>query len=407
MLCETPETTPTDRPPARANPSESGAPTVAKPRRAATPRKENANAFSLGKNIEDFVGHSPASSRAVSRFRLQRYAATLTNHGGLRSCFWNIAHGAAAVAVRGVPNEAGGYDKPRLGHLTVCGSHLCPVCAPRVANTRREEVAGVIDWANATGLFPVLLTLTTAHTKADPLAALVSGQKAALRRWRQHRTFKAVRPDIVGTVSAFETTHGANGWHPHAHLLLLVRAPTMGRALRIVARLRAAWRAACMAEGLHTGRAGFKAQAAHRAAGYMAKWDAADELTAAPAKAAKRGGRAPAQLLRDAYQGDAEAAALWAEYAAAMKGRSVLRFSPGLKALAGLLDPTDEEAATPPEEEAARLIDLIASGVWEEAKGLGLDRNDLLRHAAADGRDGVREYLAALRVPDLIEKPPA
>lgn len=318
--------------------------------------------------------------------------------------------GASGVAVRGKPKEGGGFEKVQFGNLAVCGSHLCPVCGPRVAEVRRGEVAHILDWADGQRLHPVFLTLTTASQKGQPLAPMVRAQKEALRVWKQDRRYKDRRPSIVGVVSAFETTHGANGWHPHFHLLLLVKAKTMGRALRLVAGLRAVWVAAAKAQGLHAGRAGFRAQAGHRAAEYMAKWDLSDEVAAGAAKESKDKdkGKTPSQLLRRGYEGDKAASRLWGEYERAMRGKSVLRFSPGLRKLAGVPDMTDQKAAKKdgegegerPEEvprEVLPLIDLLPCDLWAEAKRYGLDRDDLKRAAKKDGRAGIRAYLADLR----------
>lgn len=376
--------------------------------RPAKPGEESAQAISLGISYKDFVGQIWAENEAegeprrpVSRYRLQRFAADLApRHGGLRACFWLLGFGATAVSLKGRPVGDGTFERPRLGNLTVCGSHMCPVCGPRLAETRQAETQQVIEWAVGQGLHPVFLTLTTAHKRGDRLAPLLYAQRGAMRRWKQHRDYKARKDAMAGVVSAFETTHGGRaGWHPHIHLLLLVRARSMGAALRLVAGLRAPWKAAAAAEGLTVGRAGFKAVGATdpaRVASYLTKWNAAAEMTRADLKEGKGKGRSPSQLLAAAYRGDAAAAALWAEYADAMKGKSVLRFSPGLKAAAGLLAVSDEEAATPSPDEAARLIDLIDGGIWNEARANGLDRNDLLT-AAKQGRDAVREYLAGLR----------
>ena len=382
---------------------------VAPKGRAARPREEGANATSLGKSTKDFVRQNGGRKerRAVSKYRLQRYAAGLArNHKGLAVCGWKPMPGASGVAVRGKPKEGGGFESVQLGNLAICGSHLCPCCGPRVAEVRRREVAHILEWAEGQGLHPVFLTLTTSNKKGQPLAPMVQAQKEALRVWKRDRRYVERRDSIEGVVSAFETTHGGNGWHPHFHLLLLVKAKTMGRALRLVAGLRAVWVAAAKAQGLHAGRAGFKAEAGHRAAEYMAKWDLADEVAKATAKEGKDNGKTPSQLLRRGYEGDTNAAHLWAEYERAMRGKSVLRFSPGLRAKAGVPDMSDQEAAGEdgeaerPEEaprDRAPLIDIIEGDLWEEAKANGLDRDDLKRAAKEDGRAGIRAYLAELR----------
>lgn len=349
----------------------------------------DASAAPLGSD-KDFVGRS---GDGPSQYQLQRYAATLTNHKGLSSCFWLMAFGALGVDVRGVPS-GDGFDKTRLGGLAVCGSHLCPVCGPRVANQRTDEIRAVLDHVGLSpDIWPVMVTLTVAHKNGDKLAGLSQGIKSALRRWKQHRRYKAARPQIVGTVAAFEATHGRNGWHPHHHVILLVRGPSLRSAMRVIASLRDAWTVSLEAEGLSCGRAGFKATRADKAMRYLAKWDAASEAGQSHKKEGKQGGRSPAQLLRDAYAGDRRAAALWSEWAAAMKGRSLLRFSPGLRAWAGLSSVSDEQAAEPKPEDAERLIERIDGGHWEAAKAGGLSR-DRLKAEGRKGRDAVRAYVA-------------
>jgi len=349
-----------------------------------------AHATRLGISLEDFVGRSP------SRFRLQRYAASLTDHGGLAACFWRRLLPSNPVEVRGRVRADGGADRPRLGGLVVCGSHLCPVCAPRLAKTRRQEVGQVIAWATGQGFYPVLLTLTTSHQAGDDLAELLDRQRQALRSWRQHRAYRDAAKSIAGTISAFETTYGKHGWHPHAHILFLVRARSMGRALRIVVSLRRAWRASAEAKGLRVGRAGFRAQAGEQASGYLAKWDTAAEVAGAWCKRGRQGAETPFGLLLRAYEGDSQAAVLWSEYAAVMKGRSVLRFSPGLRAAAGLADVSDVEASMPSVDDDESLVALIAPAVWEAAKSAGLDRTVLLDAARVGGGEGVRRYLDTL-----------
>lgn len=353
---------------------------------AARSGQAHAPAGALG-SAKDFVGRS-----GPSPYALQRFAATLTSHGGLSACFWLLAFGAAGVAVKGRPDGAG-FDKIRLGGLAVCGSHLCPVCGPRVANKRADEVRAVLDEAKAQMVWPIMTTLTAHHTRDDRLAPLLADMKTAQRMWRQHRAFKRLRPHLVGSISKSEETHGANGWHPHAHIILFVRAPSYVQALRKVAGLRKAWEASLEGVGRKCGRAGFQAQRAERAGRYVAKWDAASEMTQDAHKAGE--GRNPPALLRDAYAGDKRAAALWAEWAKAVKGRSVLRFSQGLRAWAGLDAVSDEEAATPEPGEAERLIDIIDGGKWQAAQAGGMSV-DGVRSAARDGKAALRAYLAPL-----------
>ena len=48
--------------------------------------------------------------------------------------------------------------------LKLCGSvWACPVCAPKIQEGRREEIAAAVAWGYAQGLQPVLVTLTFPH----------------------------------------------------------------------------------------------------------------------------------------------------------------------------------------------------------------------------------------------------
>ena len=79
---------------------------------AARSGQAHAPAGALG-SAKDFVSRS-----GPSPYALQRFAATLTSHGGLSACFWLLAFGASGVAVKGRPDGAG-FDKIRLGGLAV------------------------------------------------------------------------------------------------------------------------------------------------------------------------------------------------------------------------------------------------------------------------------------------------
>ena len=346
----------------------------------------------------------PSKPYKISRFKLQRFARENCNNGGLKICMWKIAFGSGAVSVKGQRSETieGTFDKTRLGNLSVCGSHICPVCGPRIAQRRRLEVEQTVEWGKGQGLIPVMLTLTTRHGPTDRLDILIQKQRKALRKWKQHRTYQSAKKQIPHIISAFEETHGTNGWHPHIHLLMFIKADTDAKALRLIASLRKAWTASAKSEGLESGRAGFKAtieseETAKKAAKYLTKeWGIAEEMTLSFAKKAKDKSRTPVQLLADAYNGDSQALALWQVWANAVKGKSVLRFSPGLKDLVGIGEKTDEEIAEVEEQKDEVIIDMIDGGIWEQAKASkGFDRDRLLAEAK-QGKSGVRKYFERL-----------
>jgi hypothetical protein len=108
-----------------------------------------------------------------------------------------------------------------LNGLSTCKSPLCPLCAPKWARTRSEEITSAIDHWGARRV--VFATLTMQHHKPMVLALqhrlltrafghLWSGRKgqAALEEW-------GGKPE---SIRAHDRTWSREyGWHPHLHVL--------------------------------------------------------------------------------------------------------------------------------------------------------------------------------------------
>jgi len=232
------------------------------------------------------------------------------------------------------------YDPARgsahYGGLMVCGSvWVCPVCAAKIGERRRAELAAAVEAWRARGGVVLIAAYTFAHGPRDALSGALGRFLAAQRALTAHKGYKRLLAahGALGSVKAVEVTWGeANGWHPHAHTLLFLDG----------------------AAGVDVDAFGAEL---HRL------WDAADELTKAHSKRDRSGARyTPFDLLRSvADVGDAEHARLFREYAAAFKGRRQLVWAPGLRAALGLADErTDEEIAGEQVEEAVTLAVLDA-----------------------------------------------
>ena len=137
------------------------------------------------------------------------------------------------------------------GNLLTCGSvWACPRCAAVIASRRSEELGNAIRAAHAAGATCYLLTLTMRHRRRDALSELWSGLSTAWRKtfgvtaWtgdtgyvRTDGTFRAPRFGdaerfgVAGLCRAVEVTHGDNGWHLHAHVLV-VTTGGLGMGLR-------------------------------------------------------------------------------------------------------------------------------------------------------------------------------
>ena len=227
--------------------------------------------------------------------------------------------------------------------LVTCKSvWACPVCSARISADRRAEMNALLAWSRSEGHSVVMLTLTARHNRFTDLVPFLAGMKDALKRFRQSKGWRALA--LVGSVAATEVTHGANGWHPHLHLLLVSPAGQAG-ALAAVENLRSEWLRSLGKFGLSGNGAAFQVQSASAAGEYIGKFGAAEELTLGHVKQGRgASSRSPWQLLADARDGDSQAGALWIEFALAFKGRCQLVWSRGLKEKAGVNDDPSADA---------------------------------------------------------------
>lgn len=355
-------------------------------------------------NIAKSVRHSEGRS---DRFRHQRHAAKLL--GGkarVGLCRWSVVSKSAGVDMVASSYGDGHVDRVHYEGLQTCGSvWACPCCGARISETRRDEMNQLLAWARAQGYRVMMLTLTARHGRDDDLAELLERMKDAKQRWARHRAYARIKPHMVGTVTATEVTGGgAHGWHPHFHVIAILEGDAD------LTPLRDAWLASLRGAGLDGAGAAFHAQGADAVGNYITKWGAAEELTLSKRKKGRgRTGRTPAQLLAASCdEGDREAGHLWAEYATVFHGRRQLVWSRGLKALAGIGEVEDEEAARDQQQDGQQETGRanIPHLVWrDEVAARRADRRaDLLDRAEEVGPDQAVAELVAGRMPgDLIE----
>lgn len=358
------------------------APRAGSPRPAARP-KAAAGAV-LGNNVKS-VDHAATHERNLSRYAAKWAAANiLKNHDAalskrLSHCGY-VARQFEVTLERKVDTGKAGFD----GLKTCASVWCCPCCSPRISARRKDELDVLLSGARASGLAVVMLTLTARHDRQMKLAPFLDALKDAKRRFRQRREWRGLKPVFVGSVTATEVTHGRNGWHPHFHEIAVLDCPPAA-ALAFIEGLRAAWLACLQGVGLSGNDAAFQVQSAQAAGAYVAKFGAAEELALQGAKRGRNGSRGVWQLLDDARDGDAQAAAIWLEYALAFRGRRQLVWSPGLKARFGVGETSDDEAASevdpaPPAAEVLRAW-AGAGDAWRSARR----RRVALVHAAEVG----------------------
>jgi hypothetical protein len=231
--------------------------------------------------------------------------------------------------------------------VETCGSiWTCPVCSAKIAAKRAEEVKALVQAHEKRGRAVYMATFTMRHSSRDKVAETRATVTKAWTRVQAGKAWKALKAKfhIMGTVRALEITYGANGWHPHLHVLFFTDRP-LGDFMerRLASRLYERWQGIIDRLGGTTERSAFdfrKASDATTAAEYVAKWGAGYEIAKGPLKEAA--GCSVWDLLKRSTNGDHLAGVLFMKYAKAFKGARHLTYSRGLRERYDLRDPAED-----------------------------------------------------------------
>lgn len=296
------------------------------------------------------------------------------------------------------------------GVETCASIWACPVCSAKIRNARALEISAAAgNWDLARNSV-YMVTLTTPHDQgvklaellpviADSFRAVISG-----RPWL--RLKKSLR--IVGNIRSVEITHGANGWHPHLHVLIFAEGdPGAEGLVQLVTHFREKWKRAIMAAGYREpdeqhGVVVDRCYNAAEAGAYIAKTQEGkspgNELARGDLKRGRDGNRTPFQIIEDFRQtGDVADLALWRAYEKATKGHQAISWSKHLRALLAAEEKTDEELAA--EEVGGEAIVRIPPDIWRWVTAVpGLPAH-LLDQAERGGADAVMAALGRFSVP--------
>ncbi len=258
----------------------------------------------------------PYALREVSRVLLSPYADAFR---GLLTCGYPIAW-LERVEVVLYADESG--HRVGFGGLRTCDSPwACPVCAPTLAERRGEALAKTLAYFHSLGFRIVHAVLTVRHTRNEPLVDVFGALADA---WRYMTKSRAFRPywEGLGYARAIEVTYGQNGWHPHAHMALVV--PPERDPYELQEALWDAWSGAVLEVGwAPSDRNAYFYDIVETAtdiaevARYVAKtannWGIGPEITGGPRKKSTEG-LTPLQLLGaawGAYLEDPDSMASW------------------------------------------------------------------------------------------------
>lgn len=346
----------------------------------------------------------------LRRFQMQDTAARLAGTRLDRSnrirqdrvadCLRKLSDVASGVECRYNPAAHSAHYRG----LQTCGSVWhCPVCAAKISEHRRDELARLVKAHIDAGGSVWMTTYTVSHKKCTDLAGLVANFLEARRKMRQGRRGIALRRDfqIVGTVSVLEVTWSPrNGWHPHIHELVFSADKDMNPEAYDRAA-RSAWKDAAGKMGLTMNAHGFKIDRTFGAvADYIAKfghepatartWGVENEMSKGHLKQARNeDGYTPFALLAGISDGIEKLTPLWREYCEVFKGRKQLNYSPGLKKLYMVEDTPDEELAGEVETNETLTLVELTPAQWDQV-------------VEARARSGLLELTRSGRVGEIL-----
>jgi hypothetical protein len=275
----------------------------------------------------------------------------------------------------------------------------CPVCAAKISERKGNEMRVALNQGLAMGLYVNLVTFTSSHNASDSIYDLVPKQSDALQRlWRgaPMKRFKE-RYGIIGNIRSFEIKYGKNGWHPHFHILVFSKIPLpTDNEDDDYQWLFNRWLSCSSKAGLsRPNHYGMDIRNGDKAGEYITKygsddeilstisgdkvtWDMADEMTKGHLKTAGKS-LTPWQILAQ-YDETKEPKykALFLEYARALKGKTLLKWSRGLRDFFELGHQKTDEEIIAEETSAADHLCHLSVEEWDyilknKARSLVLD----------------------------------
>lgn len=133
----------------------------------------------------------------------------------------DVQRGILPPRVRGGPYE----PHARFVGLSSCGSRYCWRCGPKILALRGELLAIASRLHQERGGALLFMTLTQPHDAHHDLVELLRVQAEVWRMLQQGRWALWFRETfgVVGYYNGADLTHGANGFHPHRHILWFMR----------------------------------------------------------------------------------------------------------------------------------------------------------------------------------------
>jgi hypothetical protein len=303
-------------------------------------------------------------------------------------------HRQVAAAVR-ISEAPGAF--PHYVGLQSCGDvWACPPCAARINLKRLDEVQRALAAHSARyGHGSIALaSLTVRHGFGDDCQPLRRGVARAWSKLLAGKGWETRRRQLgIEWIRKLEVTQGANGWHPHLHVVLLcTRELPADFGAWLSERWQRCVERALGADFVPDDEHGVDLQVCHgerELARYLVKLGL--ELLSPTSKRGRSANRTPLQILADfAHSGDLLDLRLYRRYATAMKGARQLTWSKGLKARYAINDLTNEEMLEAEDRNAKTIHHaLISAREWVVVRDIPGAKATLLEIAKDGGRECV------------------
>lgn len=132
---------------------------------------------------------------------------------GLCSCGSPVTHAPIAVYLDDKGHE---YHNHKA-----CKSWACPICAPKRAASRADEIEAALLSANAKGYTCLFLTFTVPHRKQHSSAFVIDRLNKCYNKFLQSRRMRSIKDEYgyIGAIKCLDYTLTDNGTHAHLHAI--------------------------------------------------------------------------------------------------------------------------------------------------------------------------------------------
>lgn len=300
--------------------------------------------------------------RAV-RYAVRRVLWDQSSLPRVQTCGRFSSEEDGSVGIKVTPGQDGGDNVTGFQGVTTCGSvWSCPVCSAKIAAHRAGELAQAVEHYTSQGQSVYLLTLTMRHHAGQSLEDCWSALSYAWDKVNSGKQWIADKKlfGLDGYNRVTEITHGSNGWHVHAHVVLFFNREVSTQTVQFVGqRMYQRWEKALRRKGFdaseehgldirkadewisdYLAKTTYAEDPSLRAAAeaYAAAKSASAKKLAAEAamgvfKDARKGNRTPFKILHSIIAGQeigadtAEDERLWRQWERESKGRQQMLWS--------------------------------------------------------------------------------